>query len=103
MVYSYFLCKSECLCVCLCIVCAGSPKARRGCRIPGTGVVEGCEFPVCMLETELRPQEQHVSQFLIYKLFISVTLGRVGKHAITRCIPSLRLFLNKKNQNPKTW
>lgn len=94
-------------CVYVCVLCVLVPtKARRGCQILVTGVTEGCELPVCMLETELRlatrAASAHISQFLIYKLFISVTLGRAGKYAITRCIPSLRLFLNKKNQNPKT-
>lgn len=65
-------------CVFVCVSCVPT-KVRRGCQIPVTGVIEGCELSVCMLETELglatRAASTHVSQFLIYKLFISVTLG----------------------------
>lgn len=48
------------LCVGMCYISAGPLVSRRGCRIPGAGIIDSCEPPAWVLGAGLQPlEEQH--------------------------------------------
>jgi hypothetical protein len=45
-------------CMSVCVPHAWSMEARRGCQIPGTGVINGCEVPRGCWESNLGSREE---------------------------------------------